>query len=127
MDLYSILEIKKDCTEDEVKKSYRKLALKHHPDRGGETEKFKEIQKAYEILSDNNKRKIYDKTGKTDFHEQTQVSFQDILSQLFGNNNNKPNLLKVSDKVSLKELFFQKIHHLFLSLRQLIDNYFMKI
>ena len=50
-DYYSILGVSKDCTQDEIKKSFKKLALKHHPDKGGNDEKFKEIQQAYECLS----------------------------------------------------------------------------
>ena len=48
---------------DDIKKAYRKLAIKNHPDKGGDPEKFKEIQKAYDILFDREKRDIYDKHG----------------------------------------------------------------
>lgn len=64
MDLYSILWVERTCTKEEVKKSYRKLAMQYHPDRnGGDKEaenKFKEINMAYEILSDDDKRRQYD-------------------------------------------------------------------
>ena len=64
MDLYSVLEIEKTATNEEIKKSYRKLAMKYHPDRNwGDAQaeiKFKEINEAYSILSDENKRKQYD-------------------------------------------------------------------
>lgn len=62
--LYDILGVKKNVSSEEIKKIYKKLALKHHPDRGGNEEKFKEISHAYEILSDENKRKIYDMYGE---------------------------------------------------------------
>jgi molecular chaperone DnaJ len=66
-DFYSTLGISRDATQDEVKKAYRKNALKYHPDRNpGDAEaerKFKQISEAYEILSDENKRKIYDQYG----------------------------------------------------------------
>lgn len=53
----------------ELKKAYHKLAMKHHPDRGGDKEKFQEIQTAYEALSDKEKRDIYDKYGEEGLQE----------------------------------------------------------
>ena len=50
MDYYGILGIKKNASEDEIKKAYKKLALKHHPDKGGDEKKFKEITEAYHVL-----------------------------------------------------------------------------
>ncbi|NTU71798.1 MAG: molecular chaperone DnaJ [Coriobacteriia bacterium] len=61
---YDILGVKKSATADEIKKAFRKLARKHHPDAGGEEEKFKEINEAYETLSDDEKRKAYDQYGQ---------------------------------------------------------------
>ena len=67
-DYYDILGVSKNATEDEIKKVYRKLALKYHPDRNkGDKqaeEKFKEAAEAYEILSDSQKRSQYDRFGK---------------------------------------------------------------
>lgn len=63
-DYYDILGIKKDASADEVKKAFRRLARKHHPDAGGDEEKFKEINEAYEVLSDAEKRKQYDQFGQ---------------------------------------------------------------
>lgn len=56
---YDTLNIDKDATEADIKRAYKKLALKHHPDRGGDKEKFQEIQKAYDILVDHNAREDY--------------------------------------------------------------------
>jgi len=61
---YEILEVQPDATPEEIKKSYRKLALMHHPDKGGNIERFKEISTAYNVLSDPHKRGIYDSYGE---------------------------------------------------------------
>lgn len=60
MSLYETLGISKDASKDDVKKAFRKLSLEHHPDKGGNEEKFKDISNAYEVLSDDDKRKNYD-------------------------------------------------------------------
>lgn len=59
-DFYSILGVSKTASADEIKQAYRKLASRHHPDHGGDTEKFQQIQNAYSILSDPNKKTQYD-------------------------------------------------------------------
>merc|ERR1719261_1566346 len=61
---YKLLEVDKNASEPEIKKAYRKLAVKHHPDKGGDPEKFKEITRAYEVLSDSDKRAKYDRGGE---------------------------------------------------------------
>jgi curved DNA-binding protein CbpA len=61
--LYDDLELPKNCTSEEIKQKYRILAQLHHPDKGGDEEKFKRIKLAYEILSDPIKREHYDSTG----------------------------------------------------------------
>lgn len=60
MEYYEILGVDNDATPDEIKKSYRKLAAIHHPDKGGDEEIFKKISDAYEILSDSELREAYD-------------------------------------------------------------------
>jgi DnaJ-class molecular chaperone len=63
-DLYGILQLEKGASEEEVKKSYKKLAMKYHPDKkGGDAEKFKELGQAYGILSDPQKKTMYDQFG----------------------------------------------------------------
>lgn len=60
---YQTLGVNRDATTDDIKRAYRKLASKHHPDRGGDTRTFQEIQTAYDTLSDPSKRAAYDNPG----------------------------------------------------------------
>jgi|Laugresbdmm110sd_1035091.scaffolds.fasta_scaffold00005_42 DnaJ-class molecular chaperone len=61
--LYDVLGVSMNCTPEELKKSYKKLAIQHHPDKGGDSEKFKEIAHAYDVLSDSEKKQRYDQLG----------------------------------------------------------------
>lgn len=96
--LYSTLEVSENASMDEIKKAYRRLARKYHPDinkEAGAEEKFKEINAAYEILSDESKKAQYDQFGDGMFGGQNfsdftrgaganGVNLDDILSQIFG-------------------------------------------
>ena len=62
-DYYEILGVSKTASEDEIKKAFRKAAVKHHPDKGGDEAKFKEVNAAYEVLKDQQKRQRYDQFG----------------------------------------------------------------
>lgn len=62
-DYYEVLGVGKDASADEIKKAFRRSAIEHHPDRGGDEAKFKELNEAYEVLKDNEKRKRYDQFG----------------------------------------------------------------
>ncbi len=62
---YEVLGVAKDATVDDIKKAYRKAALQHHPDQGGDAEKFKEVNEAYQILSDAQKKAQYDRFGSS--------------------------------------------------------------
>ena len=82
-DYYQILGVGKNATDEEIKKAFRKLALEFHPDRNkskGAEEKFKEINEAYQVLSDSEKRKSYDQFG----HDGVKANFQDFDFQNFG-------------------------------------------
>ena len=84
---YELLGVSKTVDAAELKKKYRKLAMKNHPDKGGDAEKFQRINQAYDVLSDAKKRKAYDRGGK-DAVEGTGDgggrSSDDIFSQFFG-------------------------------------------
>lgn len=106
-DYYSTLGVSRTASEDEIKKAFRKLAHQYHPDKGtGDEKKFKEINEAYQVLSNKEKRARYDHTGQ-DYHSQGQGSgaqgggfggfdfngqgfdfggsgFEDVFSDLFG-------------------------------------------
>lgn len=62
-DYYEILGVDKNASADEIKKAFRKAAIEHHPDRGGDEAKFKEINEAYEVLKDPSKKQRYDQFG----------------------------------------------------------------
>lgn len=99
MDYYATLGLQRGASQDEIKKAYRSMAMKHHPDRGGDEKKFKDISAAYEILSDPQKKQMYDmgvdpnqqsqggfyNQGPFEFHFNSN-NFEDIFSNFgFGN------------------------------------------
>ena len=99
-DYYAILGIKKDATEAEIKKAYRKLALKWHPDKNPNNreeaeEKFKKINEAYSVLSDKNKRNQYDHGGiHFDFGG---FNADDIFKDFFGGKDPFSDFFKFDD------------------------------
>jgi molecular chaperone DnaJ len=94
-DYYEILRVNRDTSEEDLKKAYRKLALRYHPDRNpGDKkaeEKFKEVSEAYQVLSDPEKRSQYDRYGHAAFDQGAgfggfdfSTSFEDIFGDIFG-------------------------------------------
>jgi len=85
-DYYSTLGINKTAGQDEIKKAYRRLASQHHPDKGGDTAKFQQIEEAYRILSDPEKRQQYDNPAPQGFQQFGGMppGFEDMMSQMFG-------------------------------------------
>jgi curved DNA-binding protein len=122
-DYYSILGVAKNATADEIKRAYRKLASQHHPDKGGDTKKFQEIQTAYDTLSDPNKRSQYDNPRpQMDGFQQyggMPPGFEDMINQMFGNQGfgdifgRRPQparnrTLNLQTQITLEEAFYGK-------------------
>lgn len=84
MDYYEVLGIKKTASPNEIKSAYKKKAMQHHPDKGGDTNVFKKVNEAYQILSDPNKKGLYDQYGTVD-EQQRRYSSQDFNHQHFEN------------------------------------------
>lgn len=92
MDYYNILGVSKDASPDDIKKAFRKLAMQHHPDKGGDENHFKKINEAYDVLSDSNKRAQYDNPAPK-FNQSQGFGFDvhtggfnmnDVFSHIFG-------------------------------------------
>lgn len=92
MDPYKVLGVDRNTNENDLKKAYKSKAMKHHPDRGGDEAKFKELNEAYDILKDPQKKAAYDRYGTTDMHRQGGDNFtynfngdiNDIFNNFFG-------------------------------------------
>lgn len=88
MDYYQVLGVEKTASQDDIKRSYRRLASKHHPDRGGDAEEFKRVQEAYDTLGDPERRAAYDNPQPQGFSFRTNFGegnpFADIFGDMFG-------------------------------------------
>jgi DnaJ family protein A protein 2 len=88
--LYSVLGVSKQADTQEIRTAYKQLAKEHHPDKGGDPEKFKQLSEAHEVLSDDSRRRLYDMTGSISEqeHAQQQNPFSGMphgmFSQMFG-------------------------------------------
>jgi len=119
MDYYSILGVSRTASETEIKTAFRKLAAKHHPDKGGDHKKFIEIKEAYETLSDPQKRAAYDNPQPQSFSWSTNQQgfnpFEEIFGQQFGYNpfggqrpQRKNHDIRVNVDLTLEEVFSGK-------------------
>jgi molecular chaperone DnaJ len=120
-DYYDVLGVNRDAPEDEIKKSYRKLAMKFHPDRNPDNpkaeEQFKEAKEAYEVLTDANKRAAYDQFGHAGVNPSAGGgagmggfgdAFGDIFGDIFGGGRGRSNVYRGADlrynlEISLEE------------------------
>lgn len=89
MSHYTTLGVDKTATQSEIKKAYRKLSMKHHPDRGGDEDRFKEIADAYAVIGDEQKRQQYDMASENPFANFSNMggmdgNFSDLFNQFFG-------------------------------------------
>lgn len=111
--LYETLGVEKTADDKTIKKAYRKLAVKHHPDKGGDEAKFKEISAAYEILSDKEKRSKYDKYGLEGVADESGdgAGADDLFSMFFGGGRSRRSGPRKGEnvnhpiKVSLEDLY----------------------
>jgi molecular chaperone DnaJ len=114
-DYYDVLGVNRDASEEDIKKAYRKLAMKFHPDRNPDSkeseDKFKEAKEAYEILSEPEKRRAYDAYGHAGVHPQMggmgaggeqgfggfAEAFGDIFGDIFGGARGRSNVYRGAD------------------------------
>ena len=112
MDYYSTLGVPKNASQEEIKKAYKKACMKHHPDRGGNEARFKQINEAYATLSDAQKRAAYD-NPQSQFNFNSQ-NFEDIFAQGFGPRRRQNPPFTLQADIELKDVYTGK---------ELIANY----
>lgn len=128
-DLYVILELDRNCSDNDIKKAYKRLALKYHPDKcGGDSTKFKKINNAYQILSDPEKRKQYDYTNLNLY----KMIIQKIIDIILNITKNKtPNIykepeIKLKIPVTIKEIYHKEIKKITIKVKRWVDQKFIE-
>ena len=96
---YEILGVNETATQEEIKKAYRKKAVEHHPDKGGDEAIFKKVSEAYDTLGDENKRAQYDNQRNNPFGNFAGGDPFDDFSSFFGNMNNQQRQRRAPDKI----------------------------
>lgn len=133
MDHYQTLGVAKTATPEEIKKAYRKLASKHHPDKGGDTAMFQKIEEAYRIVGDAEKRQAYDNPSPFGQHPGggwqqagnpgnfnfnfNGADFNDIFGQMFGGQRPHPHqtrqqVYRTSIEIELQQAYTGGEHHI---------------
>jgi curved DNA-binding protein CbpA len=107
--LYDVLGINKDATKEEIKKAHRNGVKKNHPDKGGDAEMFQQIQLAYDVLGDEQRRDKYDTTGETDkprdvFAEMFASFIDSLVSQLETSKTDNIDLIELGNAMLEQEL-----------------------
>jgi len=107
--LYDVLGINKDATKEEIKKAHRNGVKKNHPDKGGDAEVFQQIQLAYDVLGDEQRRDKYDTTGETDkprdvFAEMFASFIDSLVSQLETSKTDNIDLIELGNAMLEQEL-----------------------
>jgi curved DNA-binding protein len=106
MDYYSILGVSSTASDDEIKKAYRKLASKNHPDRGGDTATFQKIQQAYDVLSDPQKRNEYNAPKSTfGFSHGHGPDLNDLFNQFFGQQTSRSATYQINMSLTFEQAY----------------------
>jgi curved DNA-binding protein len=122
MDHYNTLGVDRSASPEDIKRAYRKLAGQHHPDKGGDTAKFQQIEEAYRTLSDDSKRQQYDNPMPQGFHfnHGGPHGFEDMMAQVFGGGHpfgdifgqrrqqQQNRTLNIQTNITLEEAFYGK-------------------
>lgn len=141
IDLYDILKVPRNCSADEMKKSYKKLCIQHHPDKGGDENEFKKVSEAYNILKDPEKRNLYDKYGMEGLkngmmNHSNDADMQSMMENLFGfkfpfagskregpgNASSQPSQIKLKIKIPLEDVMNGNQNFVYHHKRRVIDK-----
>lgn len=114
-DYYDLLKINRNASPTEIKKAWRKAAMQHHPDKGGDKEMFQKIQKAYETLSDPKTKELYDQYGEQGLEQGfnpspfgSEMPFPNMFDFMFKHQSSKGPNKKYIIKVELEEVYHSK-------------------